>query len=86
VDQASYFWSGGRAEKAESGDEVLARAQEPGVWGCAVSSPSEVRSRVPAAKRFSNILEAPDGLSWRTCWGPSSWSPSPPLNPPMVVG
>ena len=34
-----------------------------GVCGSAVSSRSEVRGGAPAAKRFSCILEGPDGLS-----------------------
>ena len=33
------------------------------VWGSAVYSPSGVWGRVPAAKRYSCILEAPYGLS-----------------------
>jgi len=33
------------------------------VWRNAVSSPSWVRDRTPAAKRVSCFLEAPDGLS-----------------------
>jgi len=37
--------------------------------GSAVSSPSGVRGGAQAAKRFSGILEAPDGLSWNL-WGP----------------
>ena len=55
-----------------------------GNLGSAVSSPSGVRGGAQAAKRFSGILEAPDGLSWNL------WRPSPgghgflgPLNPPM---
>jgi len=38
-------------------------ADKLGGLGSDVSAPSKVRGRVPAAKRFSCILEAPDTLS-----------------------
>ena len=61
--QASYF--GSRAETTASNG----RWRKWGSWGEGVngstaSSPSGVRGGVPAAKRFSCIPEAPDGLSW----------------------
>ena len=39
--------------------------------GSAASSRSGVQGGAPAAKRFSCILQAPDGLSWNF-FGPSS--------------
>ena len=58
------------AQRTESGGGVLGeKAVSPlpssyGVRGSAVISPSDVRDKSPAAKRFSCILEAPDCLSW----------------------
>ena len=41
------------ARRAESGDGVLEKGSaSKEVWGSTVSSPSGVRGRVPAAKRF----------------------------------
>jgi len=49
-----------------------------------VCSPAGVRGGIPAAKRFSCILEAPDGLSWNLLraqfGGMVHWLP---INPPM---
>ena len=47
-----------------------------------------VRGGVPAAKRFSCILEAPDGLSWNLFvakFGVGHAPSAPPLNPPTPI-
>jgi len=81
----------GEAQRAKSGSEVLGdrAASTPhqlGSLGSAVCSPSGVRGGTLATKRFSCILQAPDGLS-RNLLGAKLWEaccPWPPLNPSML--
>ena len=49
-----------------------------GVWGSAVSSPSGVRGRAPAAKRFNCLMTSPGTLGGQVLGGGMA-----PSNPPM---
>jgi len=75
--QASYFGSGARPEGPRVGIDFLGMGQP----ASALSSPSWVRGRAPAADRFSCILQVLGGLSWNLL-GPSSGDHCPlgPLN------
>jgi len=61
--------AGARAETQgpkgrERGVVFMGRGSQLGGMGNVVSSPSGIRGRAAAAKKFSCILQAPDGLSW----------------------
>jgi len=83
-----------RPKGARAGGGVLREGQQApspptrGSWVNAVSFPSGIRDAAQAAKKFSCILDAPDGLSWNLL-EPSSgkaWTLAPfPLNPPTFL-
>ena len=62
---------------ARAGGGVLREGQQApspptrGSWVNAISFPSGIQYGAQAAKKFSCILDAPDGLSWNL-FGPSS--------------